>query len=249
VFGRWAEIVVAAAMIIVGFSLMFPSIEHSQAESRRRACTANLAGAGWGFQGWANDHDQKLPSLEETKPKGIWIRVGQPAKNGEVQSNSAQYYLLIRRGYVKPQSLVCPENEYAPRNFSPDAVDFPNPQAPSYSYQNQYSPFVVRLKPGASDANMAVLADRNPLFRVNEQNELAFDPSVAVTSNSRLHDGKGQNVLLNNLTVKWIESPQLPKVNRETGEEHVDNIWTAEGVDHYTGTESPQSPIDSHLVP
>lgn len=249
IFGRWAEIGVAAAMILVGFSLMLPSLQHGQAESRRNACTANLAGAGLGFQSWANDHDQKLPSTAEAKPKGVWIRVGQPQSNGQVQSNSAQYYLLVRRGYVNPHDLSCPENEFAPQDLSPDAVDFPNPQAPSYSYQNQYSPFIVRMQVGSPNANMAVLADRNPLFHVNEQGQLAFDPTVDVNSNSRLHSGKGQNVLLNNLSVKWLETPELPKVNRETGEEHVDNIWTAEGVDHYTGTESPQSPIDSHLVP
>jgi hypothetical protein len=233
--GRWLEIAVGAAMILVGISLALPVLDHNRAEARRIGCATNLGLAAMGFGAYAADHDNRLPRVDGVKPGEVWIRVGQPGPQGQIQSNSAHMYVLVRDGYVRLGTLACPENGQAVRVSSPNMNDWPNPSAPSYSYQNQNGPYQLRLDQG----HQAVLADRNPLFVVMN-GQLVQSLDVDPTSASRQHAARGQNILSADGAVRWRLSPVLPGA---------DNIWTAQGVDRYTGIETPENPDDSHLVP
>lgn len=242
--GRWVEIGAAAAMILIGVSLMFPVLDNNQATIRQAGCLNNLGRAGMAFGGYANDHNDKLPRRTD-QPKGLWIRVGQPQQDSqEVQSNTAHYVLLVNKGYCQVSTLACPENEHAPSQLAAGMIDFPSPQAPSFSYQNQHTAFELRLH----NATMGILADRNPMFRVQD-GRLVQDPDVSANSNSRLHNQRGQNVLLNNLAVRWYEQPVLSKEKLSTHQQKTDHIWAIYKVSQYRGDESPRDPNDTHLVP
>ncbi len=235
--GRWMEIAVGAAMIIVGISLALPVLNHNRAEARRIGCATNLARASTGFGQYAASHNNTLPRVQGVKPGDVWIRVGESGPGGKVQSNSAHLFVLVRGGYVTPQTLACPENASAMRHLGgEDLIDWPNPQAPSYSYPNQHTPYVLRID---RYPHKPVLADRNPLFEARN-GVLMQNISVAPTSPSRQHGQTGQNILTADGAVKWRYSPVMSDR---------DNIWTADGIERYTGTEVPAREDDAHLVP
>ena len=233
--GRWLEITAAAAMIIVGISLMFPMMAHSGAEARRIVCSANLATAGSGFGQYANDNRGLLPREGKMKAGDVWIRVGKVGKDGKVQSNSAHLYLLVRHGYLQPNKLVCPENPHVDRTAGPKALDWATPQSVPYSGINQHTDFERHLR---ELSNVALLADRNPLFTI-KKGQLIQDPNVPITSSSHMHQQRGQNVLLGNGAVPWLDQPLVGD----------DNIWTIQDIDRYSGNESPARRDDAHLVP
>jgi len=234
--GRWMEIAVGAAMIIVGISLALPSLDHSRNQARQIGCATNLVRAGTGFGQYAADHNNRLPRIDEVQPGEIWIRVGQPGPDGRVQSNSAHMYKLVRGGYVTIGQLACPENQQAVRQHTPHMIDWPHPGAPSYSYQNQHGFPQLRLE---QIHQKPVLADRNPLFEVRG-GQLVQNLQVDPRSNSRQHAQQGQNMLVADGSVFWRLNPVL---------DDGDNIWIAEGIVRYTGRETPASADDVHLVP
>ena len=111
----------------------------------------------------------------------------------------------------------------------------------SFSYQNQYTPRMLRLQDAPT---MAVLADRNPLFEVRGD-RIVFNPDVPLDAPSRAHRGMGQNVLTADGTVTWRVRPNVDMM----GQLSTDNIWSANGIDVYHGNEVQQDPFDSFLVP
>jgi hypothetical protein len=207
-----------------------------------------------GFGSYGNDHNDTLPREQRVKPGAIWIRVGQVDENGQVQSNTAHYLVLVRKGYCNPDDVICPENEHAPKDLDKNKLDFTSPEERSYSYQNQFTPFTLRLEQGPT---MAIFADRNPMFRTVD-GKLVQDDRVTADSNSKLHDQRGQNVLLNDLRVMWVKQPHLRKIpadavaDKAAGkdvQQVTDNLWTVYGTDEYDGDEVPTDPNDTHLVP
>lgn len=238
----WHQVAAAAAVFIIGASLLMPVMERQRADSRRVAGAANLAMAGQAFNSYAADNLGKMPR-GEVQPGSVWWDVGQTQAAGQgLRSNSAHLFLLIRQGYAKPKDLACPENPFAyDPHLTIEHHDWRSPQAVSFSYQNQYTAKALRLddRPG-----MALLADRNPLF-ISRAQGISFDPNTPQNAPSRAHRRPGQNILTADNNVTWHLRPMLEA--NSFGQE--DNIWTIVGVDFYTGTETPTDPADSFLVP
>jgi prepilin-type processing-associated H-X9-DG protein len=88
----------------------------------------------------------------------------------------------------------------------------------------------------ASPANTPFAADPNPMFEGG-----AFAPSRESLPNSRVHNSKGQNTLFLDGSVRFLKSPVIGEPS--------DNIWQAEDVDQYTGTETPTVATDAFLIP
>lgn len=240
----WRHVAMAAVAAVLGLSLLLPVLEYNRAEAQRITCAANLQTAGIGFQQYAADHDGVLPR-GRVQPGAPWWHVGEvpSEKDPVVRSNSAHLYLLVRGGgYVDADDLACPTNPHAPLGeMSMAHRDWHAPEQVSYSYQNQYTERPWRVEPRA---HMAVLADKNPLF-VARQGRVIFDAQRPFDAPSRSHNQRGQNVVLLDGSVLWTQSP----VMRRPGQFYETNIWVAEGVDRYTGTELPGSRDDSFLVP
>lgn len=239
----WRQVLSAAAVFVIGLSLLLPFMDRSRAESQRIACAANLMDAGQAFGAYAADFGGVMPR-GRVEPGSAWWHVGQTPKSDDapVRSNAAHLYILISRGYLQPEQLACPENPHALRSEHREGIrDWASAEAVSYSYQNQYTdqPFQLLATP-----NLAVLADKNPLF-VIRVGRVAFDQDAPRAAPSKVHDNRGQNVLKADGTVAWTLRPMI----RRAGQRGVDNIWVAQGVDRYTGNERPSSPDDSFLVP
>lgn len=236
----WRQVVSAAAVFLVGFSLLMPAVQSARSVAQQQACATNLATAGMQLNAWAADHKGALPR----GPVGdSWIKVGQPdavAADGRFNSNSAHLYLLIRHDYLAPDYLACASNDAAattPRVAG--QMDWAAPSAVSYSYQNQHGSGPVRLdlaRPG-----LAVLADKNPLFVPNRGGRLVFARNTARDAASQQHRGAGQNILRVDGAAGWSESPSAGQ----------DNVWTKAGhTGGYQGHEAPADPNrDSFLVP
>ncbi len=244
----WNDLAAVAAMLIAAFSLGLPMLSSSRAQSRQIACADNLRAAGAAMGSYAADNQGQMPRLGNFEGQP-WFLVGQgvdaDAASGQphrVRSNSAHLFVLVRRGYVHPGSLACPENQHAPGTLSAQAFDWPSAPAVSYSYQNQFTarPLILEHAP-----HMAVLADKNPLFVISRDGQthqirLHFRRDLPADAISEMHRGS-QNMLRGDGAVSWARTPVLP--------DNQDNIWLLDDVGDYKGNESPARPDDAHLIP
>ncbi|MEQ9454486.1 MAG: hypothetical protein RLN76_07825 [Phycisphaeraceae bacterium] len=231
----WRQVLVAGLVLLVGGSLLLPILEENRAAANRLLCRDNLAAAGLAFNAYATDHDGHLPATPVAAGSN-WGKAGVASA-----SNSSNLFRMIRGGYLKPVQLACPENDHFDIASQADASasDWAKPELVSYSYQNQFGGQATRID---AFPQLALLADRNPLFKQTPQG-LRFDSTVPEDTSATMHRTPGQNVLQADGTASWWSSPVLQTDAVE------DNIWTAQGVSSYLGVETPQSDHDSFLLP
>jgi len=250
------QLSVAAGIVLVALSLLLPALSHNEQVASRIACASNLSLAGSAFQRYAADNRDQLPRAP-MQEGDTWWNVGQAQPNGVVRSNSAHLYILVRQGYIKADDLTCPTNPHANDvKMTTAHHDWTSPEQVSFSFHNVSSGRIVKL---AGSPNLALLADKNPLFIVRA-GKVTFDHQADVSTPSRAHNNAGQNVLKANGVVVWTTRPTIRKslfsdddqssLSALPGRESMtDNIWVASGVDQYDGDESPASVHDSFLVP
>lgn len=233
------QVFTAAAVLLLGISLLMPAIDNQRQAQQLAACSYNLGVAGQQMGQYALDHAGMLPR----GPVGdSWIKTGQPDaidSAGRYQSNSAHLYLLIREAYVAPSRLACSSNDTAiAATPGSGQLDWASPQAISYSYQNQHAVAPIRLD--RSSPRLAVLADKNPLFIV-KNGKVVYDRDAKRDAASLLHRGNGQNILTLDGRVSWSADPRVGD----------DNVWQIQGhAGGYDGTEVPaDAQRDSFLVP
>lgn len=237
----WHQIFTAAAVFIIGTSLLIPVMDRQQADSRKMAGLNNLGRVGQAMGEYATDNLGQMPR-GHVKPGMSWWNVGQSTSHNTENSNSAHLYRLVSNDYLQLADLTCPENAYADRHdHVAGQKDWSGPRAVSFSYQNQYAIRALRL----SDApQMAVLADRTPILEVQDE-QIVFNPLVPLNAPSRAHRGAGQNVLTADGVAAWRTRPTVDPF----GDEQIDNIWAANGIHIYTGKETPANQFDAFLVP
>ncbi len=239
----WHQVVTAAAVFLIGTSLLIPVMERQQADSRRISGAANLGMTGRAMGQYAVSNEGQMPR-GEVRPGMSWWEVGQSQAGHQrgIESNSAHLYRLVWKGYISSADLSCPENAFADiARLTRDHHDWTGPLAVPFSYQNQYASHVPRLNEAP---DMALVADRNPLFDVY-QGRIIYDATTPMNAPSRSHRSTGQNVLTANGVVAWGIRPYVETLGADT----TDNFWTVDGVDVYTGRETPANPFDSFLVP
>lgn len=252
------QIFSAAAILLLGVTLLLPVMERSRTSAMQQACAGNLSLAGQAFNAYAADHGGAFPRAA-SMPGSSWWNVGGPdavMPDGTVRSNSAHLYRLVRAGYLPADRLACQGNTDAPRHgqMTVSQWDWSSPLSVSYSYQNQFTPEV--LKADNADPGLAVLADKNPLF-VPRGNRLAFDPAVRITDASRQHGGAGQNALRIDGSASWTIVPNFAQgqaqAQAQGGGAGPDVFWAVGSMprDHrYTGRELPDDVArDAFLVP
>lgn len=235
--GRLTEVAAIAAIVLISFSLAIPMLTHARDNQRRIVCQDNLRQTGIALASYSQDNQGSMPR-GHISPNDAWWRVGsQPAKGENVQSNSAHLYRLARQGYINPDVMACPDNASAPRHMTTQMHDWPSAQAVSYSYQNQYTPRPYKMD---TVGDMAVLADKNPLFQIHQNQGITYRRDLSPNSASRLHRSNGQNVLSAAGHATWKTDPLR---------NHNDNIWLLNRVHDYRGNEVPAEQDDTFLVP
>ena len=234
---RMREIMAVAAMLIVGVSLALPILARTRHEAMRVACRAQLATVGKAFAQYAGDYLGTMPR-RSVVPNSSWYHVGWTLSDSKpVRSNSANLYLLARYHYVEPSTLACPAKDRLDQVMTAEMRDWQTMADVSYSYHNQFAARASRLE---REPHMAILADKNPRFVVHNGTNFAHLTALPESTASLTHHSRGQNVLFADGGVRWCTTSIMP---------NGDNIWLAEGVDVYKGTEIPSRDDDAFLVP
>jgi hypothetical protein len=229
------DILSAAAMILVGVSVLWPLLAAAREGQRTQACQSRMQSAGLGFTAYGADHQGYLPAVDRRGTRrGPWWNVGEDAS-----SHSIDLFLLARNDYASVGHLACPGNPMAPIDLNTDSCsDWRTYDELSYSYQ----------LPGARPARwqgartFVVLADKSPVVARARLGERA-DPSLRSVN----HRGRGQNVLFSDGSVRWYVSPSL---------ENGDHLWLPASIDaaapggaRLTGGERPAHEGDAFVGP
>jgi hypothetical protein len=229
---NWRQFAVAASVGILCLSLLAPVLSRSQADALRLACMGNLNAAAMSLGHYAADFAGLMPRglIEPPMTDTPDANPGAGALNGN------HLLLLVRHGCATPDQLVCPAGE------QPDAADAALARR-VYSFQSQFTPQPVHY---GDRPDLAALADRNPLFIVQD-GQLIIRHGVQPSEPSRAHAGRGQNVLLGDGSARWTLQPVITDRHG-----HTDNIWVRRGGATRTAASSPaDEPVtdDSFLIP
>ncbi len=243
---NWSEVVAAAAAIVLFVGILFPAVGSMRGRYWQTQCGSQLGQIYGGLRGYVSDHDGLLPAAAVT-PGSPWWKVGYQGQ--ENYSNTRQAWLLVRQGYVDPSRFLCsgrPEGRtlnfegFKIQNFS----DFPS---------RTYIHFSIRIPyQNSNDRDLTqkrvLMADRNPLSE-----ELPSDLSAlprlqlgerVMTSNSRNHRNRGQNVLLYDGSVEFTRARRTSISD--------DDIYMLRGMScgmELCGCEVPSSDMDIFLAP
>lgn len=231
------ELITIAACITVFVGIFVPGYYKAQAVSQRTHCRANQGQVYAGLSSYMQAYDGVLPYAGAI-PDGSWLRVRTP---GVVRaSNTRHIYVAVRENYLTdPRVFLCPARPEGVAMRMDDyrmTRDFAEPANFTFSYQNSNGPKPISVQRLSN--RMPILADMNPLFSRAPTHNL--DPFGM--ENSHTHGvNAGQNVLYTDGHVGWVTRPTVG-IND-------DNIYLAGTLQHYTGTELPQSETDSFLAP
>jgi len=239
VFSRFVDFAATAAAVVLISSAVLLSSGYARQQSRKAFCAANLGILGSAITSYANDYHNQLP-YAKLPSSAAWY------DSQSKHPRRVHLFVLVKKGYVKPLYLVCPEDSV---NFKPlpdqdlsKLNDFPKESLVSYSFQNlfgdqQFSPKLRQLR-WAQAQQLAIMADRTPLM-AKDQLHSTIDSETAYSPN---HAGlRGQNILSLDGKVTWQKTPFFGP--------RQDNIWQAGTIRQYVGKEIPTDPTDSFLAP
>lgn len=237
---RMSDMVSVAAMMLIGVSILWPTMSYMSQKGRQLACKTNMSSVASAMGLYAGNHRDSLPVATAGFGGTPWWNVS-PDKP---QANSSNLFTLARTGYAKLKDLACSGNPKAEvGEVKKGAYDWSNLETISYSYQimgGQERPSWCRSR-NAAPASIVVLADRSPVV-LRAFHKESIDPM----ENSPNHGGKGQFVLLADGSVNWMTTPE-----RADG----DNIWLPRAIEvliqqaakfHQTGRlEGVEVPFDA----
>ena len=228
------ELAGIAAAIILIVAVVVPIAQQSQDRALQSDCRARVGQMGSGLSAYAAANNGLLPGADPARRR--WLSTGDET----AASTSAPLFRLIKEGHLPAAVFVCPAVRARPALYRVTAAmgDFPSSLHISYSYQHSFGGRRISLNDPALAAvseNMAILSDATSAMVGN-----TFRPDLANKS-SLNHGGDGQNVLYLQGNVAWRPTPAAGVSG--------DNIFLADGVDNYDGTEAPTNDTDSFLLP
>jgi len=243
---NWREAIAAAAAVILFISVLLPALGLTREKYRQFRCSANLADLSNALFSYASDYEGLLPTvaMERGAP---WWKVGYAGT--ENYSNTRRGWLLVRQEYVAPNRFICPARRVPRRpDFAALKIDEHN-DFPSRAYIH----YSIRIgcpdtKERCSELRRIVLADLNPLSEgLPNDHSSALNIQLGkelLASNSRNHNGRGQNLLHTNGSVEYT------KVRCSTFSE--DDIYTLQIMScgqRIHGHELPSCEKDTFLAP
>lgn len=221
------ELGAVAAVLLIAAGVLLPSWQHARALSRRQMCVANAGRIGAGMTQYAHENAGYLPTI--ARQGAAWM----PKPDRPSFSNSQNLFALVRGEFTDPANFVCPNAGSAPLTVTSNMIDFPDARYISYSYHNNVN-IAAPLRLGDGPARMVILSDSSPMFEAGRLH------AERVGENSANHAGRGQAVLRLDMSADWTERPDVGVDG--------DNIWTARGVEQYSGDETPADQNDSFML-
>jgi len=248
-FGWWrnlAEMIALAAAIVLIAGVLIPTLKFARQKYWKQRCAAQLGNIFTGLSNYISDHDGQSP-LSAFQPGTSWYRVGYQGK--ENLSNTRPFWLLIKLGYISdPSQFVCPgRRQGRVLQISITDVtayfDFPDRRYITYSPRIHCPNSTMNC----TFSNKPILSDLNPVFEDIPTNcvsgfQIRLDER-RLTSNSRNHNGRGQNVLFGDGAVGFF---RIRKVNGD------DDIFLLDGMSvgsEICGCEVPSCEKDAFLAP
>ncbi len=241
--GRWGfsliELLVVIGIIGLLLAILMPVLERGREKANTVRCSSNLRQIGLALENYSNENHGVFPRTIHVPGAGLVEGTNpaapDPFKPGGPLANdtTAALFLLIRTQHLPAELFADPYNDSV--EYVPDGAATPSRSNFSdyrnnlgYSYANPY--------PDAS----ATTAGYRLSNRVSSAFALAADlnPGTGGKSNSKNHEGDGQNVLFADGHVDWETSP-LCGIGG-------DNIYTTR-----TGAvkASPADALDNVLLP
>jgi hypothetical protein len=243
---NWSEVVAAAAAVVLFVGILFPTVGHMRGRYWQARCGSNLNAIYAGLRNYVSDHDGLLPAVAMT-PGSPWYKVGYQGQ--ENHSNTRQIWLLPKLGYVDPGRFLCSGRTDA-RTLSYEGFDVRNLDdfpGRTYIHLSVQVPCPSSRDRGLTQKRV-LLADRNPLaerfpsdLTVPLRLQLC---ETLLTSNSRNHSYRGQNVLL------YDGSVEFTKTRRTRISD--DDIYTTQSMSCGTEVQGHEFPIhdkDFFLAP
>ncbi|MHC4323274.1 MAG: hypothetical protein ACYSUX_03260 [Planctomycetota bacterium] len=238
------KLATAAVFMIVGSLLIttFRAVTgYARHHSLRQRCQRQQSSIFQGLHNYISDHDDQPPAVA-TSADAPWWKVGD--QGAENHSNTRRIYLLVKEGYVKPASFVCPACKHG-ENLEMDSSqlsrfkDFPGRRYVTYSFQINCR----KTRNGKLLCGKVVMADWNPVF---EELPEDFSKPLKLQINKKLlslnsinHNRRGQNVLFEDGRVEFLKT-------RFIG---ADDIFTLQDTNVYQGHEAPSCETDFFLAP
>lgn len=243
---NWSEVVAAAAAVVLFVGILFPAVGQMRGRYQRAQCASNLSGVYSGLRNYASDHDGFLPAVAMT-PGSPWWKVGDQGQ--ENHSNTRQFWMLARQGYVDPSRFLCPGRREG-RTLSFDGFKIQNfNDFPSSAYIH----FSIRIPcPTSNERDLqrkgVLMADRNPLSE-GLPSDLSAGLSIqlceeVMTANSVNHKGRGQNALLPDGSVEFTKQRRVSSFD--------DDMYLLRNMSCGTqvrGDELPTTDLDIFLAP
>ncbi len=223
---RLGELIAIAACIALMVSLYFPGVQTIKRNNLKNVCEMHLSGFGEGMSAYTVVNDGNLPYVGPSQNQN-WLR----------DPNRRHLLPAIRHRFVLPKHLIHADadgtidEEATMKNIE---AFLRRTDLPFWAVPNANGPVPkinIRI-------NIPLAADANPLF---QEGKFRRGANGTLTPNSHTHDGEGQNILFNDGSTRFIKTPILDKND--------DNIWTANNIEEYQGTEAQQSATDAFLTP
>jgi hypothetical protein len=234
-WGNIGRVLAAAAVILIVASIWFAPLNFIRQKYYQVRCQVQLARIAEGIKQYMADHDGQMPAVA-TAAGAPWWKVGYQGKDN--YSNTRHLWLLARGGYVNPADFVCPGAQQG-QIVQLDSLqvkdynDFPDRKHVTFSFRIRCD----KPRGTTTTGRMILVSDLNPLFevlpvRLNKE---------LLNLNSANHNRTGQNVLLNDGSVKFLKTRHFGVAE--------DDIFTLQNTKLYQGVEVPLCESDIFLAP
>ncbi|MBN1844397.1 MAG: hypothetical protein JW810_01855 [Sedimentisphaerales bacterium] len=247
VLANFRDFLAAAAAIMLFFGLLRPGWQQARQVAHRNMCAAQMRSIGFALAQYSLENLGKMPYVNRPE-NAKWLPVGSDQEDHA--SNTQNLFLLIKLGYIAPESFLCPACSESDRpvriRLRPEVLrtmqDFASRGDIHYS-------FLLILPqqsfPAGPVAQTAIASDMNPLFADIER---CASPMVDLENcrelmqkNSPNHQGSGQTVLFGDGHARFSASRCIGL--------RQDDIYTLEGIWQYDGDEWPTNDGDTILAP